>query len=190
MMTEQTASPDSMQLVWPAMEHLESYTAALKRRWSSDTMRPDAWRDELERIAADPALFIAQQVDREGEPGLAEARQLRGGQPEDAGRCHHPCRPHVDAVLVPGAESTGPLTGFLHRGHHGLLVADPPHQVDVAGQQDPPVLGGPALVEEPVAEVVRLLGPSRRERLDLLVREAVEHRDTAELLDEGHVAAR
>lgn len=56
-----------MELVWPAMEHLPGYRAALERGWSSDTMRPDAWREELERIDADPELFIAQQVDRAAE---------------------------------------------------------------------------------------------------------------------------
>jgi predicted acetyltransferase len=65
-----------MELVWPAMEHLPSYRAALERGWSPDTMRPDASREELERIDADPRLFIAQQVDRaaEGPPV-----QLRDG---------------------------------------------------------------------------------------------------------------
>jgi predicted acetyltransferase len=55
-----------MNLVWPAAEHLPSYVAALEQGWSSDNTRPDAWRDELDHIARDPAGFIAQQVDREG----------------------------------------------------------------------------------------------------------------------------
>ena len=54
-----------MELVWPAEEHLPSYIAALERGWSSDNMRPDAARDQLEQIARDPAQFLARQVDRE-----------------------------------------------------------------------------------------------------------------------------
>lgn len=56
-----------MELVWPRIEHLESYTAALRTGWSSDNTRPEAAHDELERISADPRLFIAQQVDPDAE---------------------------------------------------------------------------------------------------------------------------
>src|SRR6476661_1635261 len=54
-----------MELVWPAEEHLASYVAALERGWSPDTMRPVAAQEQLARIAADRALFLSQQVDRE-----------------------------------------------------------------------------------------------------------------------------
>ena len=54
-----------MELVWPAEEHLASYVDALERGWSPDTMRPIAAQEQLARIAADRALFLAQQVDRE-----------------------------------------------------------------------------------------------------------------------------
>ena len=55
-----------VRLVWPTVEHLESYADALRRGWSPDTMRAETRFDELARIAQDPALFVAQQVDREG----------------------------------------------------------------------------------------------------------------------------
>ncbi len=55
-----------MELVWPAESHLASYVDALDRGWSADTQRPDDGPEELARIAADPSLFLAQQVDREG----------------------------------------------------------------------------------------------------------------------------
>ena len=51
----------------------------------------------------------AQQVDREGEPRLADPGELGCRQPEDPGRLHDPRRPHVDAVVVPRAEAAGPL---------------------------------------------------------------------------------
>lgn len=52
-------------LVWPALEHLASYVAALERGWSPDTLREEAAREELERIATNPRAFLAEQVDRE-----------------------------------------------------------------------------------------------------------------------------
>ena len=54
-----------MHLVWPAAEHLDGYVDALERQWSPDNTRPDAWKDVLERIRADPARFLAGTVDRE-----------------------------------------------------------------------------------------------------------------------------
>lgn len=55
-----------MQLVRPALEHLSSYVLALQRGWSPQTQRPEAVREALERIARDPAAFLAAQEDREG----------------------------------------------------------------------------------------------------------------------------
>ena len=56
----------AMQLVRPATEHLASYVAALERGWSPDNIRGEvAARDELKRIARDPAAFLAALEDRE-----------------------------------------------------------------------------------------------------------------------------
>ena len=52
-------------LVWPSLEHLASYGAALERGWSPDTLREEAAREELGRIATNPRAFLAEQVDRE-----------------------------------------------------------------------------------------------------------------------------
>ena len=55
-----------MQLVWPAGEYLSSYVSALERGWSADNVRgAAAAREELEKIAHDPARFFAELVDRE-----------------------------------------------------------------------------------------------------------------------------
>ena len=56
----------SMELVWPAQQHLAGYVDALERGWSPDNVRAASSREELERIRRDPALFLRQQVDREG----------------------------------------------------------------------------------------------------------------------------
>ncbi|MBV9772630.1 MAG: GNAT family N-acetyltransferase [Gemmatimonadetes bacterium] len=54
-----------MELVWPSMQYLPGYVHALEQGWSPDNLRPEAGREELERIARDPARFVAEQVDRE-----------------------------------------------------------------------------------------------------------------------------
>jgi predicted acetyltransferase len=55
-----------MQLVWPSQAYLPQYVAALRRDWSPDNVRPEAAQEELQKIAADPAKFLAELVDREG----------------------------------------------------------------------------------------------------------------------------
>ena len=56
---------ESMELIQPSESHLRSYAAALERGWSPDNLRPETSAEELERIARDPALFVAQKTDRE-----------------------------------------------------------------------------------------------------------------------------
>ena len=49
-----------MQLVRPGPEHVASYVAALERGWSADNERGiEAAREELSRIQADAAAFLA-----------------------------------------------------------------------------------------------------------------------------------
>jgi len=56
-----------MNLVWPSLDYLPSYQAALERGWSPDNMRLDAARlEELEKIATDPEGFIESKIDYEG----------------------------------------------------------------------------------------------------------------------------
>jgi predicted acetyltransferase len=54
-----------MKLVWPALEYLPSYVAALERGWSPDNTRGAvAAREQLEAIAANPAKFLSGLVAR------------------------------------------------------------------------------------------------------------------------------
>jgi len=55
-----------MTLVWPSSVCLPSYVAALERGWSPDNLRGEvATREELARIAANAAAFLASLVDIE-----------------------------------------------------------------------------------------------------------------------------
>ena len=73
-----------VELVWPAEEHLSGYIHALEQGWSPDNLRPEAAGEHLARIAKDPALFIAEQIDREAKgppvilPDGLEVRRLPG----------------------------------------------------------------------------------------------------------------
>ncbi|MDE3054528.1 MAG: GNAT family N-acetyltransferase [Gemmatimonadota bacterium] len=59
-----------MKLVTPALEHVPSYAAALERGWSADNVRgAAAGAEELARLRADPAAFVAAMVDREAKGG-------------------------------------------------------------------------------------------------------------------------
>jgi predicted acetyltransferase len=59
-----------MELRWPAREMLDAYTAALRRAWSPNTLRPEAAGEELALIEQDPVRFVSSMVDREatGDP--------------------------------------------------------------------------------------------------------------------------
>jgi len=61
----------SINLVWPAREHLGSYVEALNRGWSPDNVRGELARiEELHKIHADADAYLAGLVDREarGDP--------------------------------------------------------------------------------------------------------------------------
>lgn len=59
-----------MQLVWPSLEYLPGYIAALESGWSVDIRGRDAADEELVKIRADALAFVAAQIDREaaGDP--------------------------------------------------------------------------------------------------------------------------
>ena len=55
-----------MQLVWPGLDYLPGYKAALERGWSPDNIRgAAATREELDAIANDAKHFVESLVDRE-----------------------------------------------------------------------------------------------------------------------------
>jgi predicted acetyltransferase len=54
-----------MELRWPSAIELPGYIDALERRWSPNTIDPDAGIAELERLRRDPDACLASLVDRE-----------------------------------------------------------------------------------------------------------------------------
>ncbi len=60
----------AMELVVPSLDRLGGYADALRRGWSADNIRLEvAAREELAKIAADPAAFVASLDDREAKGG-------------------------------------------------------------------------------------------------------------------------
>ncbi|MCC8427660.1 GNAT family N-acetyltransferase [Reyranella aquatilis] len=60
----------SLQLIVPDLAHLDGYADALRRGWSPDNVRLDAAaREELARIEANPAAFVASLDDPEAKGG-------------------------------------------------------------------------------------------------------------------------
>lgn len=60
----------AMELVVPSLDRLDGYADALRRGWSPDNIRLEvAAREEMAKIAADPAAFVASLDDREAKGG-------------------------------------------------------------------------------------------------------------------------
>ncbi len=74
-----------MQLVRPSSEHLDAYSAALRRGWSADNVRGAvAAQEQLQRIEQDAAAFLASLDDREAKgspitlPDGSQAHRIPG----------------------------------------------------------------------------------------------------------------
>ncbi len=72
----------AMDLVVPSLDRLEQYAAALRRGgfWPDNIRREVSAREELEKIAADPAAFVASLQDREAKAGpitLSDGSQVK-----------------------------------------------------------------------------------------------------------------
>lgn len=55
-----------MELLRPTTEHLASFTDALRRGWSPDTLRPAAAAETLDRVRTDPDGFLHLTEDPQG----------------------------------------------------------------------------------------------------------------------------
>jgi predicted acetyltransferase len=125
-----------MQLVRPGPEHLANYVAALERGWSADNERGiEATREELSRIRADAAAFLASIEDREAKgppvtlPDGSMAQRLPGfkrwlwdgefcgsiglrWQPGTTALPPH-CLGHIGYAVVPWKQRLGYATSAL-----------------------------------------------------------------------------
>jgi predicted acetyltransferase len=71
-----------MDLVVPSLDRLDQYAAALRRGgfWPDNIRREASAREELDKIAADPAAFVASLDDREAKGGpitLSDGSQVK-----------------------------------------------------------------------------------------------------------------
>jgi len=71
-----------MELVVPSLDRLEQYAQALRRGgfWPDNIRREASAREELDKIAADPAAFVASLDDREAKGGpitLSDGSQVK-----------------------------------------------------------------------------------------------------------------
>ena len=72
----------AMDLVVPSLDRLEQYATALRRGgfWPDNIRREASAREELDKIAADPAAFVASLDDREAKAGpitLSDGSQVK-----------------------------------------------------------------------------------------------------------------
>ena len=147
------------------------------------------WRAVLSirrTVLARPSMKCTPKANHSDRQGL----QIRGGHPEHPPVVRPASGRVVDAVVVPRREATGPLARRRHHTELVLLVAHQPVQHDRALEQHPPLVGRGALVEELVAGCEDGLGADLGESPQLLVGEAVEQRDPAELGGVHHTLSR
>jgi predicted acetyltransferase len=70
-------------LAVPALDYLPAYVDALERDWSPNSLRPEAAREELARIADDPSAFLQRQT----------GDAFRGGTYKASDGSEHPLLP-------------------------------------------------------------------------------------------------
>ena len=131
-----------MELVRPTTEHLPGYLAALERGWSADNERGvEAAREELSRIRADSAAFLAGMEDRDAKgppitlPDGSTAKRIPGfkrwiwdgefcgsiglrWQPGTTALPTH-CLGHIGYAVVPWKQGLGYAKSAL-----GLILAE------------------------------------------------------------------
>ena len=94
-------------------------------------------------------------------------------------------------MLVPGTESAGPAAGDVHPADDGVLPADMTDQLDLSLDQDPPVVGMVAFAEQVDSWLEGDLVASRRSNcVELVVAQALEDRQRAQLVDAHQIVAR
>jgi hypothetical protein len=130
------------------------------------------------------------EVGAEREPGAGPLAEHLGRHPEHPTGGRSPAGREVDAVLVPGAEPTGPAARHVHPRDHGVLAADVADEVDGPVEEHPPEVGVLALAEQVGSGLDANLGTALDQFSELIVGQAVEDAQRAELLDAHQIVAR
>ena len=184
-----------MKLVWPSLEYLPSYVAALERGWSPENVRGQiAAQEELARIAADANAFLASLVDREaaGEPIMlldgTKVSRLPGylrwlwdgefcgsigfrWQPGTEALPPH-CLGHIGYAVVPWKQGRGYATAALREilrdaKREGLRYVEITTAPDNIASQRVIESNGGVLIEEFVTPVVLGGKPELRYRVQI-----------------------
>ena len=125
-----------------------------------------------------------------GNQELEPLAQHLGRHPEHTAGGHSPAGREIDAVLVPGAEPAGPAARDVHPGDDVVLPADMADEVDGAVDEQPPEVRALSLAEQVDPGLDRYLGTALDQLGELVVAEAVEEAERAELVGAHQIVAR
>jgi hypothetical protein len=129
------------------------------------------------------------EVPAEREPGVDLLAQHGRGHPEYPPAGCPPARREIDALLIPGAESSGPAARHVHPPHDGVLRPDMAYEVNSPVNEHPPEVRALALTKKLDAGLDRHLGTAVSQFRELAVVQAVEQADRAKLAGAYHAGA-
>jgi len=116
---------------------------------------------------------------------LDRSRSTSAGNPEHPTGGHASAGREIDAVLVPGAEPAGPAARRVHPRDQGVLAADVADELDGAVDEQPPVVRVLTLAEQLDPGLDANFATALDQFSELLVAQAIEDAQRAELLDGG-----
>jgi hypothetical protein len=129
-------------------------------------------------------------VAAEREPGVGPLTEHFGRHPEHPTGGHASAGREIDAVLIPGAETAGPAARHVHPRDHGILAAVVADEIDGTVDQHPPEVRVLTLVKQFDPGLDANLGAALDQFSELLVGQAVEDAQRAELVDAHQIVAR
>ncbi len=179
------------------VDRASSWSARASGSWVVDLVRQAgrelAERDEglaLSRRRLDGSRGAVQPFDEvpaEREPVVEPVAEHLGRHPQHPPGRHGTGGGKVDAVLVKGAESAGPLARHVPPPHHGVLKADVAHEVYRPVNEHPSVVRELTLAEQVHAGLEADLGAARDQIGELVTGQALEEADTAKIVNEHQV---
>jgi hypothetical protein len=130
------------------------------------------------------------EVAAEREPGGGQLTEHVGRDPQHPPAGHDPPGREVHALIVPRAEPARPAAGNVHPRDQGVLAAAVAVEVDGTLDEHPPEVRMLALAEQLVAGHHAYLGTAIEQVGELIVGEALEEAQSAELVGVHQIVAR